>query len=334
MLFSIIVPVYNVEKYIRECLDSILNQQFRDFELILVDDGSTDSSGKICDEYAENFPCVTVLHKENEGLLLARRTGLKAAKGDYVMHCDSDDYYAPTTLAEVRKVIQEKYPDMVMFGYNVVDDDHRVFEEHYDVFPDHTFFEKTDKEKLLVKLSTTTWLNNMVTKATRRECIDIEEDYSEYRSIKMGEDLFQVIPLVRNCTTFVYISKPLYFYRSNPKGMSKNITRSYLDNHFLVSDRLYKLLKDNKVTDNTMMGFYNRYVKDLYKYLLRFLKQGLDKTKFLNTYQLIENDPIFIDAKKNKEKWNIENRLLYYLIKPENYTCVKILAKKILYKKL
>ena len=89
---SIIVPVYNVEKYLKKCIDSILNQSFQNFELILVDDGSTDSSGEICDEYALKDRRVLVIHKENEGLSSARNEGIKASSAEYVGFVDSDDY--------------------------------------------------------------------------------------------------------------------------------------------------------------------------------------------------------------------------------------------------
>lgn len=89
---SIIVPVYNVEKYIRRCLDSIAGQTFTDWECICVDDGTPDASGKICDEYAQKDGRFVVIHKENGGVSSARNVGLDVAKGEYVTFCDSDDW--------------------------------------------------------------------------------------------------------------------------------------------------------------------------------------------------------------------------------------------------
>ena len=89
---SIIVPVYNVEKYLKRCIDSILNQSFTDFELILVDDGSTDNSGEIIDEYAIKDERIKVIHKENGGLSSARNVGIEYSKGNYIAFVDSDDY--------------------------------------------------------------------------------------------------------------------------------------------------------------------------------------------------------------------------------------------------
>ena len=91
MFFSVVIPVYNVEKYLSQCVDSILAQSFTDYELILVDDGAKDNSGKICDEYAQKDSRVKVIHKENGGLVSARQAGIKMAVGEYVFHLDGDD---------------------------------------------------------------------------------------------------------------------------------------------------------------------------------------------------------------------------------------------------
>lgn len=93
---SIIVPVYNVEKYIRRCIDSLITQTFKSIEIILIDDGSKDTSGAICDEYALKDERVKVIHKENGGVSSARNVGLDNATGTYIMFCDPDDYVDPT----------------------------------------------------------------------------------------------------------------------------------------------------------------------------------------------------------------------------------------------
>lgn len=92
---SIIVPIYNIEQYVGKCIDSILGQTYPLFELILVDDGSTDTSGKICDRYAALDSRIKVLHKKNGGLTSARNAGLKVATGDWIMHVDGDDWIEP-----------------------------------------------------------------------------------------------------------------------------------------------------------------------------------------------------------------------------------------------
>lgn len=123
MKFSILVPVYNVEKYLPECLESIENQTYRDFEVILVDDGSNDRSGEICDQFKERTTTnTTVLHKENQGLISARRIGIKNAKGEYCIFCDSDDFLETTALEELNQVIEQYDVDLIIYNANSVDE--------------------------------------------------------------------------------------------------------------------------------------------------------------------------------------------------------------------
>ena len=126
MRFSIIVPVYKAERYLSQCVESVLKQDFNDFELILVDDGSPDKSPGICDSYAEKDSRVLVIHKPNGGASDARNVGIKAAKGDYLMFIDSDDYWDDTSvLRKISSIFDETESDLVQFGqrrYFSVDD--------------------------------------------------------------------------------------------------------------------------------------------------------------------------------------------------------------------
>lgn len=124
-LVSIVVPVYNVEKYLPKCIESILTQSFTDFELILVDDGSPDNCGAICDEYARKDDRIHVIHKENGGVSGARNVALECVTGKYLTFCDSDDKYAPDWLADLLSAMEETAADMVVGGYARVAEDGR-----------------------------------------------------------------------------------------------------------------------------------------------------------------------------------------------------------------
>ena len=117
MKISIIVPIFNTEKYLAKCLDSIINQTYSNIEIILVDDGSSDSSGIICDEYALKDSRIIFVHKENGGVSSARNTGLDIATGDYIMFVDSDDYVEPQFCEIPLLMAFEKKVDIVSFGY-------------------------------------------------------------------------------------------------------------------------------------------------------------------------------------------------------------------------
>ncbi len=114
-LISVIIPVYNVEEYLRECVDSVLNQTYKNLEIILVDDGSTDSSGEICDEYLEKDERITVIHQKNGGLSAARNTGFSETNGNYVYFVDSDDYIDEKTLEILLETAEKDNSDIVFF---------------------------------------------------------------------------------------------------------------------------------------------------------------------------------------------------------------------------
>lgn len=122
-LVSVIIPVYNVEQYLAECVDSVLCQTYTDYEIILVDDGATDSSGRMCDDYARKDTRIRVIHQENGGLSAARNTGLRAAKGEYVYFLDSDDYIENCTLEHLAALAESENADVVFFdGYVFFDE--------------------------------------------------------------------------------------------------------------------------------------------------------------------------------------------------------------------
>ena len=117
MKFSVIIPVYNSEKYLNKCIDSIVTQDYENFELILVDDGSSDSSQKICREYADRFENVSLICQENSGPSAARNRGIDCAKGDYITFVDSDDWVRDDYFIKLEAALNDE-PDVLFFGTN------------------------------------------------------------------------------------------------------------------------------------------------------------------------------------------------------------------------
>ena len=120
LIFSIIIPVYNAETTIRRCLDSFTNQRFSDYEILLINDGSTDNSDAICREYADVNSKICYLSKENGGVSSARNLGLEQAKGEYVLFVDSDDYVSEDYFDVINQALAQRNPDLLMFGYRNV----------------------------------------------------------------------------------------------------------------------------------------------------------------------------------------------------------------------
>lgn len=147
---SIIVPVYNVEKYLKRCVNSILNQTYSNIEVILVDDGSKDSSGKICDEYSGLDHRVKVIHKENEGLGFARNSGLEMATGDFVSFIDGDDSIADDHIEKMIKTLEDTGADTCLAGHTKVYADRKV--EHINVCAGKVFEGEEVKNEILTRM--------------------------------------------------------------------------------------------------------------------------------------------------------------------------------------
>lgn len=128
-LISVIVPVYKVEKYLTKCIDSIINQTYKNLQIILVDDGSPDNCGKICDSYAKKDKRIRVIHKKNGGLSDARNAGIESAKGEYLAFIDSDDYIAPDMLEKLHKALTDADADMSICSFKYIWEDASMTDE-------------------------------------------------------------------------------------------------------------------------------------------------------------------------------------------------------------
>lgn len=230
MLFSICIPVYNTSKYLKECLESVLNQTFKDFEIVLIDDGSTDGSSDICDNFAKQYPNIRVIHKQNEGLMMTRRRGFQEAKGEYFICLDSDDYYCRTDFLEkVRDFIVEKKCDLVIFNYiagkeNQKNDKEVILFDREDVF----IFEGENKRIVYEHFLNGKGLNAIWCKAVSRKNVDIEVDYSVWKEdICRAEDRFQSMPMLSNAHRIGYIQEPMLYYRWTEGSISNSPKLKY-----------------------------------------------------------------------------------------------------------
>ena len=228
MLFSFLIPVYCTEKYLDKCMASLLIQKGAAFEILLLDDGSTDSSGALCDRYAAQYPeIVRVIHKENEGSFLTRRRGFQEARGDWFICVDSDDYVAPTLLETIVQTLKAHDGcDMVMFNYQYVDDQ-GVFSASRLSIPDGTVFTGAEKQQLYKARLTSTLVNTMWMRAVHRDIVDISADYTGCGIRGMCDDALQVLPLYTNSKKTVFIDRPLYYYRKGDSSITSRTTMSH-----------------------------------------------------------------------------------------------------------
>lgn len=207
-LLSIIVPVYKVEKYLPRCLDSILAQTYKNLEVLLIDDGSPDNSGAICDEYASRDNRIRVFHKENNGVSSARNLGLKEAKGEYIGFVDSDDFIASEMYAVLVANLEEHDADISICGF-VQEDTSGVF---------HRYF----KEDITINLSTDEQIECLLENRYYRCSIwdrifkkEVLNNVSFHKDIKIYEDMLFDYEAIKNSQKAVYTSTPYYYYCEN-----------------------------------------------------------------------------------------------------------------------
>ena len=214
MTFSIVVPIYNVEKYLERCIDSILAQTFQDYELLLVNDGSTDNSAVICKRYLRYGERVKYYEKSNGGLGDARNYGIGKAKGDFLVFVDSDDYIEPDMLNIINETIKSYNSDIVIFNHAIVNmKDELLYVEKLSL-PTETIMNLCDnRELLLIDPSA-------CSKVYKRELfVDNQIDYPER---VWYEDLRTTAKVLSLADRIVYIDRALYHYFKRPGSIMNN----------------------------------------------------------------------------------------------------------------
>lgn len=199
---SVIVPVYKVEPYIRKCVDSILGQTFSDIQVILVDDGSPDQCGKICDEYAKQDNRVEVIHKENGGLSDARNAGIPYAKGEYIIFLDSDDYIENDMFEYMYTRIKDSGADMATCGL------YEVYKDRIETQKEEVDFVCTGEEAFRCILRGHTIRGEIWNKLIRKSCI---EDL-RFPKGRLYEDIYYTVDLMQRIKKVAVGTKPKYYY--------------------------------------------------------------------------------------------------------------------------
>ena len=218
-IYSIVIPVYNAEKYLESCMDSILSQRSAvEYEIILVNDGSKDGSAQLCDRYAREFPFVKVIHQVNQGVSVARNTGIGAAEGQYVLFLDSDDLWESNLMATLTEALRQQ-PDMAVFGYqefgNASASAERLPMEAAQPETGIAYYKKYEAAGKMP-------LVNCWAAAFSRQFL-MENDLRFPVGISYGEDFIFHMHCLKNAQTVVSISKPLYRYRLSENGVTYHL---------------------------------------------------------------------------------------------------------------
>ena len=256
---SVIVAVFQAVKTLRRCLDSIKNQTMTEWECLLVDDGSSDGSGKMCDEYASADARFRVIHKPNEGGGIARQTGIDSAKGDYVIFADADDWVEPDWLEKLYGKISTDEADMAICDYERISSNHT---EYWIGCPG-----SLDKDEYLRGLLAGHFWGALWNKLVKRDC------YRLYVSIPphmdYWEDLYITCQLLTKEIKITYVPQMLYHYDIgvNDNSLTKKHRESDIRSMMLFIDTFYPILSDKQFED----GWY--YLKTLAIHWIFLLKQ-------------------------------------------------------------
>ncbi|MCO4649363.1 Exopolysaccharide biosynthesis transcriptional activator EpsA [Streptococcus infantarius subsp. infantarius] len=225
-LLSVIVPVYNVEKYLKRCLESILVQSWNDYEIILVDDGSTDSSAQICDLYAEKYEMIRVIHKENKGLSDTRNRGIEEASGEYVYFPDSDDWLEPNTFSELSDVIEELTYDIISFNREF------VTSEEDKLISAKSRIQKLSGKQALLEMLKQSDVTGFANDKIYRKKLFLDNDI-EFPVGKYYEDLGTNYKLFLKATK-VYVTNQKYYHYliTNPDSITQSWNEQKLQDMF------------------------------------------------------------------------------------------------------
>lgn len=299
-LVSIIVAIYNVEKYLKNCLDSIIYQSYKKIEIILVDDGSTDACGLICDEYALKDSRIKVIHKQNQGLGMARNSGLDVATGEYVLFVDSDDWLDKSMVQIMLDAATENSSDFVVCGFNQVNNSKDSEKKIKCTDQINLIQEPNIKEKVLypilgarceerndIEREMCVWTNLYKMSLLKENNIRFVSE-REY----LSEDLFFNINYIMTCASAVLLPECLYNYRFN----SSSLTNAYRPNRFVLLKRLYEkecdLLKKYGIYEEVKVRIQRTFIMKT-RNAIRIIvnsKNEMFRVRFLKLEQIIHDE--------------------------------------------
>lgn len=327
--YSVLVPVYNAEKYLKECIDSVLNQTYQNFEMVLVDDGSLDSSGEICDYYMKQDSRIKVHHQTNQGLIMTRRKTIDYATGDYLLFLDSDDYWDRDLIETIDRIFCETDCDLIIYNFKrIINNNIKCVKA---VFEDKSVFDNNNKEMLFRELASSYRLNSLCIKAVKSTIID-KVDYSEYRKIKHGEDLLQSLPLIYKAKKIVYTGKAMYNYRMTPNSITNTVNVYMFIDISIVRSRLLEYLRIMKYdTQDNLQIFFNFYCISIFKCISKIVNSNISRTEKYKLLFQIQNIPLFIETKNymTYSKLSLYQRIRLYILRKSSISSLYIYARVI-----
>ena len=325
MTISVIVPIYNAEKFLHYCIDSILNQSFVDFEILLVNDGSTDNSGKISDKYAEKDTRVKVIHKQNGGVSSARNAGIEAAQGEYICFVDSDDYLESNYLKELIETTK-KYPDFdnVWCGFQTVEDYNGKNKEAV-IAKNDTGISCYSLEDIMILHER--WLDASPCNKLFNKRVVVNNNIKFPEDLSLGEDLlFNFEYLDSTKGKIVVINQPLYNYiRNGKESLDNKYYPNLLEIYRRLNSETEKYAQKWKLSEEQISKMYNSFFFRLEAVLRNTFNENNKsslRTKLKYNNRILKSS----DFRESMDKMNAHIHPFYrFAYKSKNYIFVLFL---------
>lgn len=313
IFFSVCVPVYNAEKFISECIESVLKQTYLFFELILVDDGSKDDSLRICREYEKKDSRIYVYSKKNEGQLATRNFAFSKASGDVILCLDSDDFLELETLDKLNQYFLEYNCDCIYFNMK------RFFKDKFFLETKIDKIEMTnDKRLLLKKITGDSYYNPMWIKAFKKGVASSKND-EILKKIRLGEDLIQTIEIIDKSNSVLFVPDIFYNYRVNMDSISYSISSKLYVPGNPVRFFVYNFLKEKNLYSQDDWGDYGKFCASIfYSNLLKISRLNAsikEKISFLKQERDSEYYNQFLKLYKTENYWKNQCLALFHMKK-------------------
>lgn len=304
---SIIIPVYNSDKYLAYCLDSIVGQKGIEYEIILIDDGSNDNSPIICDEYSKKYDKVRVYHKPNGGVSSARNLGIEKSKGKWITFIDSDDFISPKYVHDIGDILSK---DIDLIIYNYI--------SYYNDF-------KKEEGRFILNEGFNNDVNILFDMAIKLEIASlsiwssiykkeiIEKNHIRFNiNMKTCEDFMFNLKYYSNIESYYAINTPYYYYRQNNESVTHNRKLSHAEDYQLVYNELVRIIDNHVLSKESILIFKERWVKWIIGLIYNFRTQKISN-KEINRH--VYSQKYYSEIKKfevNNTKTKIEVCLLKY----------------------
>ncbi|MDY3006751.1 glycosyltransferase [Anaerococcus porci] len=336
---SVIVAIYNVEKYLEKCIESLLNQNCSEYELILVDDGSKDNSSKICNHYL-NKENIKVIHQENLGVSVARNTGIKNSSGEWITFVDGDDFVENNFISEIMRIIKNIDTEMIMFNYNAFFDEKKIIACRSVPFTNNQFINKS--KELIQKRMISQYYNggdkNTIVSSGTTWCKVIKRDILQNNNIRFKPGLIKAQDTVfwlqasENVSSIYYLDKCIYNYRLSNNSISSG-KRYIKDSVQKFNDLLFEYKRhiiENKKNDdynkafnlrciqvlmwNVDHNFFNKKNKNSLKIKLNQFKEVLKQDNYKIAINNVEGEYLPLRLKLLLRYIRSENLIMYYML--------------------